>query len=179
MSLGASRWLRTWATPRVVAFAMLGPVGRVRRGPGTAGALAGLAYFAACFSFLPAAHAWWLTLLLSLPALFFAVAICGEAEIRLGQRDPGGVVLDEFVVMPLCFIGWHALPPAWTGEARWALFLAGFGLFRLFDIAKPLGISRLQNLPGGWGVVADDVAAALASCATLHAAGWFAVRAGW
>jgi phosphatidylglycerophosphatase A len=46
--------------------------------------------------------------------------------------------------------------------------LAGFGLFRLFDILKPFGISRLQSLPGGWGVVADDLAAALAACATLH-----------
>ena len=40
--------------------------------------------------------------------------------------------------------------------------LAGFGLFRFFDIAKPLGIRRLQALPGGWGVVIDDLAAALA-----------------
>jgi phosphatidylglycerophosphatase A len=79
--------------------------------------------------------------------------------------------LDEFVVMPLCFLGWQALPAAWVADARWAVFLGGFGLFRLFDIAKPLGISRLQDLPGGWGVVADDVAAALAACATLHAAG--------
>ncbi len=179
MSSGEPHWLKSLPTPRVVSLATLGPIGRVRRGPGTAGALAGLVYFAAFFSFLPAAHAWWLTIVLSIPALWFAVAVCGEAEIRLGQRDPGGVVLDEFVVMPLCFIGWQALPAAWTGEARWALFLAGFGLFRVFDIAKPLGISRLQDLPGGRGVVADDVAAALASCATLHAAGHLAELAGW
>ena len=179
MSPGGSHWSKSLSAPVVVAIATLGPVGRIRRGPGTAGSLAGLLYFGACFSFLPAAHAWWLTILISLPMLWFAVAICGEAEIRLGQRDPGGVVLDEFVVMPLCFIGWQGLPPAWTGEARWGLFLAGFVLFRIFDIAKPFGISRLQNLSGGLGVVADDVAAALASCAMLHAAGRLAVWAGW
>ena len=50
----------------------------------------------------------------------------------------------------------------------WAIFLTGFALFRLFDIVKPFGIRRLQNLPDGWGVVADDVAAALATAATLH-----------
>ncbi|MEO0054615.1 MAG: hypothetical protein RLZZ50_562, partial [Verrucomicrobiota bacterium] len=146
MIQGERHWLKSISTPVVVAIATLGPVGRVRRGPGTAGSLAGLFYFVAGFAYLPAAHAWWLTILLSLPALWFAVAICGEAEVRMGQRDPGGVVLDEFVVMPLCFIGWQGLPSAWTSEARWALFLAGFALFRVFDIAKPVGISRLQNL---------------------------------
>jgi phosphatidylglycerophosphatase A len=152
--------------------ALRGRVGRVRRGRGRGGSFAGLLYFTVFFAPLPAAHAWWLTILLSLPALYLAVAICGEAEFRLGQRDPGGVVLDEFVVMPLCFIGWQWLPAEWMAHGRWAVFLGGFALFRLFDIAKPLGIARLQSLPGGWGVVADDLAAALATCATLHAVAW-------
>ena len=50
--------------------------------------------------------------------------------------------------------------------------LAGFGLFRYYDIRKPLGISRLQHFPGGWGVVADDLGAALATAATLHVGHW-------
>jgi phosphatidylglycerophosphatase A len=50
--------------------------------------------------------------------------------------------------------------------------VAGFALFRLFDIAKPFGISRLQRLPGGWGVVIDDLAAALVACAVLHGGVW-------
>ena len=77
---------------------------------------------------------------------------------------------------PLCFLGWGALAATWPA---WAAGLAGFALFRLFDIAKPLGIRRLQDLPGGWGVVVDDVAAALAACATLHAArcAWVALHA--
>lgn len=168
MMRGQPLWPRFLPTPWVINTAMLGPVGRVQRGPGTAGSLAGLFYFTVFFAGLP----WWLVVLMSLPPLYFAVAICGEAEFRLGQRDPGGVVLDEFVVMPLCFLGWTSLPAAWVNAGPWAVFLGGFGLFRLFDITKPLGISRLQNLPGGWGVVTDDVAAALATCATLHALGW-------
>jgi phosphatidylglycerophosphatase A len=110
-------------------------------------------------------------LFFSLPGLYFAVALCGEAEFRLGRRDPGEVILDEFAAMPLCFLGWPALAqvlPSWA--APWAVFLAGFLLFRLFDIAKPLGIRKLQDLPGGWGIVVDDVAAALATCAVLHGA---------
>ena len=104
-----------------------------------------------------------------------AVAICGEAEFRLGRRDPGEVILDEFVAMPLCFLGW----PLLVGPApAWAVFMAGFALFRFFDIVKPLGIARLQELPAGWGVVADDVAAALATCGVLHLAQWGWLRFG-
>jgi phosphatidylglycerophosphatase A len=83
----------------------------------------------------------------------------------MGKKDPGEVILDEFVAMPLCFIGWRALPGPLP---VWAVFLVGLGLFRLFDILKPFGIRRLQSLPAGWGVVIDDLVAALAACATMH-----------
>ncbi len=168
MILRQPLWPRMLPAAWVVNIAMVGPLGRLKPGPGTWGSLAGLLYFTVFFQKL----LWWQVLLASLPALYLAVAFCGEAEYRLGQRDPGGVVLDEFVVMPLCFLGWQSLPAVWVADWRWAVFLGGFGLFRLFDIAKPLGISRLQDLPGGWGVVADDVAAALAACASLHALAW-------
>jgi phosphatidylglycerophosphatase A len=168
MILRQPHWPRFLPTVWVVNIAMLGPMGRMKPGPGTWGSLAGLLYFAVFFAGLPG----WQILLASLPALYLSVAFCGEAEQRLGQRDPGGVVLDEFVVMPLCFVGWQGLPAAWVADWRWAVFLGGFGLFRVFDIAKPLGISRLQDLPGGWGVVADDVAAAFAACVSLHALGY-------
>ena len=61
----------------------------------------------------------------------------------------------------------------------WAIFLIGFGLFRIFDILKPFGIKRLQDLPAGWGVVVDDLAAALLTCAVMHAAqaAWLAFGA--
>ncbi len=107
-------------------------------------------------------------MVVSVVAAYVAVGFCGEAEIRLKEKDPGKVVLDEVVVMPLCFLGWKALPAL---APSWVALLAGFALFRLFDILKPFGIARLQNLPGGWGVVADDAAAALASCVSLHALG--------
>jgi phosphatidylglycerophosphatase A len=113
---------------------------------------------------------WIPTVLISIGALYLAVGFCGEGARRMGRIDPGEVNLDEFVVMPLVFLGWHA------GYARhwpiWAVLLLGFGLFRFFDILKPLGISRLQKLPGGWGIVVDDVAAALAAGATLQGVAW-------
>jgi phosphatidylglycerophosphatase A len=87
----------------------------------------------------------------------------------LRKKDPGEIVLDEVVAIPLCFLGWRTLPIA---APSWAVLLTGFALFRLFDIVKPFGIGRLQNLRAGWGVVADDLAAALAACATLHIGAW-------
>lgn len=166
MKLAQPIWPRFLPSGLVLAFATLGPVGRFRRAPGTWGSLAGLLYFTVFlqpFGFTPWSAFW--TLIFSLPGLYLAVAMCGEAEFRLGRRDPAEVVLDELAAMPLCFLGWPALlrigPP-------WMIFIGGFLAFRLFDIAKPLGIRRLQDLPGGWGIVADDAAAALATCATLH-----------
>lgn len=157
-------WPRFLPTAWVVSCATLGPVGRARKAPGTWGSVAGLLYFTTLF----AERVGDLGLVLfGIAGIYFSVAICGEAEFRFGERDPGKVVLDEFVAMPLCFIGWER----WTAIApNWAIFATGFALFRLFDILKPFGISKLQDLPGGWGVTMDDIAAALAACVTMHAA---------
>ena len=152
----SSRWSRVW-----VEIACLGPIGRRLPAPGTWGALVGLALAA---SLVPLAPGWWLgaaVLILAFPAVW----LCSAAERGLGRSDPGEVVVDEVVAMPLCFLGWGRLE---TLAAPWLVFAAGFALFRLFDITKPLGIARLQRLPGGWGVMADDLAAALVSGACLH-----------
>lgn len=160
-------WPRFLPTAWVVNCATLGPVGRVRKAPGTWGSVAGLLYFTTFFAGRTGDFG---LILFGLAGLYFSVAICGEAEFRLGERDPGKVVLDEFVAMPLCFIGWTRFGDVVPADRNWAIFLTGFALFRLFDISKPLGISKLQDLPGGWGVTIDDTAAALAACATMHAA---------
>lgn len=168
MSLRQPRWTRALPADVVLALARVTPCGNIPFAPGTWGSLAGLAFFAVCLRPL-AGVAGGVPLALAVGALIIlAVPLCGEAEVRMGKTDPGEVVLDEFAVMPLCFLGWwRALPPGWP---EWAVLLAGFALFRLFDIWKPLGIKKIQRLPGGWGVVVDDVAAALAACATLHLA---------
>ena len=70
----------------------------------------------------------------------------------LGNTDPSEAVVDEVmgVLVTLLFI---------PQGAGWIYVLAGFGLFRLFDIWKPYPIDRLQDLPGGVGVCADDLVA--------------------
>jgi phosphatidylglycerophosphatase A len=174
MRLPQPIWPRFLSTPTILAWATLGPVGRRLRAPGTWGSFAGILYFLVIFRPFEGASPLLdalKNLLLSIGGGFVAVGICGEAEFRLGRKDPGEVILDEMVAMPLCFLGWplllHQIPP-------WALCLLAFALFRFFDILKPLGIARLQNLPGGWGVVLDDTAAALATCGVMHLA-----RLGW
>jgi phosphatidylglycerophosphatase A len=173
MKLAQPAWTRSLPTSVVLAWATLGPIGRKLPAPGTWGSVAGLLYFALFFGRAGIFD----NLFFSAIGAYVAVAICGEAELRLGRTDPGMIILDEFVAMPLCFLGWESLPNPLTLPAV-VLLLAGLGLFRFYDILKPLGISRLQRLPGGWGVVVDDTAAALAACATLHLAAWalFAFR---
>lgn len=169
MQLRQPIWPRFLPSQMVLNFATLGPIGRIRKAPGTWGSVAGLFYFTLFFYPLGILG----TLLFGLAGAYLAVAMCGEAEFRLGKRDPGEVVLDEFVAIPFCFLGWQPLlqvaPP-------WAIFLTGFALFRLFDIWKPLWIGKLQDLPDGWGVVADDIAAALATAICLQGIGALLVR---
>lgn len=160
----ALNWTRSLPTAVVTGLATLGPVGRVRRGPGTAGSAAGLLFYVVVWYPLGLVE----SLLLAFVAFWIGVALCHEAEARLLREDPPEVVLDEFLAMPLCFLG---LGPT-LASASWggslAVLAAGFVLFRFFDIVKPLGIARLQRLPGGLGIMVDDVAAAAATAFLLH-----------
>jgi len=164
MSWSHPIWPRFLPTKTVMALATVGPAGRLRPGPGTWGSVAGLLYQLLFFHQLGLIA----SIVLILLSMWFAIGICGEAEFRLGRRDPSEVVLDEFVAMPVCFLGWPGLQI--EGWPPVVIFVTGFLLFRLFDITKPFGISRLQDLPGGWGVVIDDIAAALVSCGVMHGA---------
>ncbi len=155
-----SAFARLIPSPLLENLATLGKLGYVKKGPGTVGSLAGVAcYLVLFFRLHPLPY-----IFLCIVLILFAIAICGEAEYRLQKRDPGEIILDEFVAIPVVFFG---IPVASFAQP-WVPILLGFVLFRFFDILKPLGISRLQNLPGGQGVVIDDVAAALVSCACLH-----------
>jgi phosphatidylglycerophosphatase A len=150
-----------WSAPLMVPVATLGPIGRRLPAPGTWGSLAGLLYFRVFFSQTSLLE----NVAISAIAAVIAAFICGQAEIQLRKTDPGEVILDEFVAMPLCFLGWSMLVHRWP---VWAVLLGGFALFRFFDIWKPLGIRQLQRIHGGWGVVIDDTAAALVACGVLH-----------
>ena len=141
--------------------------GRVPVAPGTFGTLVGLIWFAA----LLAAGEFWVFLVGAFAAPFFSVWCCGVAERALGKPDPGSVVMDEIVAVPLCFLapvlaeysrsGELISVDVFFGSAGWYWTLAGFGLFRLFDVWKPWPVGKSQSLPGGWGVTADDLLASV------------------
>ena len=81
----------------------------------------------------------------------------GKVEQSLGDEDPQIVVIDEVVGQ------WLALAP--IVSSNWQHWLWALILFRLFDIAKPFGIGKLEQISGGYGVVADDAAAG--ACAMI------------
>ncbi len=171
MSWAHPIWTRFLPTSFVLTCARLGPIGRIRFAPGTWGSVAGLVYQLVVCHYLSLSLGGQITLgLLCAVGVWIAIALCGEAEFRLGRRDPGEVILDEFVAMPFCFFGWpDMLDGPWPHNwSRAIVYVLGFVFFRLFDITKPLGIKKLQDLPGGWGIVVDDLAAALLTCGVLH-----------
>lgn len=91
--------------------------------------------------------------LASLVVFFGAVPFVKKAMRDTGIEDPGWIVIDEVCGM------WMALSLVSSEsvvEHPWLLLVA-FALFRFFDILKPLGIHRLERLPGAWGVMADDL----------------------
>lgn len=134
--------------------------GRSRWAPGTVGSVVGLAWAWAVASIpqtflsglkigLPS-----LRLLVTLVAATAAIPICTRACRLLDRKDPGQVVLDEIVAVPLVF-GCGLLPM----DLPW--LIAGFVAFRIFDIFKPPPIRRFERLPEGTGIVADDMVAGL------------------
>ena len=76
--------------------------------------------------------------------------VAGEAEQLFGEKDAAPIVLDEIAGMLLTYC---AIPVAWLP------LVIGFLGFRFFDICKPL--PQLERLPGGWGIILDDLLAGL------------------
>ena len=89
-----------------------------------------------------------------LVAIGLALWSAGPTAKELGSRDPHAIVIDEVAGM---MVGVFLLPAA--GK----VYLAAFLLFRLLDVTKPLGIRKLERLPGSWGILLDDLAAGLAT----------------
>lgn len=118
--------------------------------PGTFGSLAGLLW-AWGVQELPGPA--WIGWLAAATAILLSVPICQQASVSLGDKDPGAVVLDEIVALPLVFgCGLLRLTPT--------LLVLGFVAFRVLDILKPPPARQLERLSGGWGIVADDLIAA-------------------
>lgn len=90
--------------------------------------------------------------------------ICDAASRQLGVHDHPGIVWDEFVGY------WITM---WAMPVDWMWIIAGFLVFRVYDIAKPWPVGQLdKKVSGGFGIMIDDVVAGLMACGTLHLALW-------
>jgi len=136
----------------------VGGVGYSPIAPGTAGSAAGLVCYA-LFRWLglsPAVEA------LAIVAIFVVGAWSGTlAERHFGTTDPGAGVIDEVAGM---LVTLYLLPVSVT------LAIAGFFVFRVLDVFKPFPARQLEALHGGWGMMADDVMAAIYGNLVLRAA---------
>lgn len=105
----------------------------------------------------PLSATWYVALTLAIAA--FGVWVTGRTARDLGVHDHGGIVFDEMAgyLVAMAF-----------APAGWAYVLAGFGLFRLFDIVKPFPLRQLERLPGGLGIMADDLGAGVYAALVLH-----------
>lgn len=145
-----ARW---WLHPRRLLACGLG-TGLSARAPGTCGTLLGVALY------LPMA-ALPVPLYLAVLGVFFGVGVwaCGRTAEELGGRDPAVVVWDEVTGY---LSGMIAAPPGWG----W--MLAGFALFRFFDIVKPWPVRAAERARGGFGIMLDDLVAGACTFALLQ-----------
>jgi len=134
-------------------------VGRLKPGPGTWGSLATLIVWVLVSRWLPGS--WVVPVNIGLAVLAVAVGIPAATRVARssGLKDPQFVVIDETAGQLIALIG---------APLVWKSFLAGFILFRAFDIVKPYPVRQLERLPEGTGVVVDDVAAGLYALAVLQ-----------
>ena len=121
--------------------------------PGTAGTLVGALI---CLLCLP--MPWILRLLFVFALLAVSLYVSQKAEEIYQKKDDQRIVIDEIIGLQITM-----LPVAINVLS----LCAGFVLFRIFDIFKPFPVRNMQGLPGGWGIVADDVAAGIYAGAVL------------
>jgi phosphatidylglycerophosphatase A len=124
--------------------------------PGTAGSLVGLALFWPLQLAAP-----WVQLLVTVVAYFAGVAASARLAKRLGRKDPGAAVVDEVVGMWVSLLFLPFTP---------ATAVAAFLLFRALDVFKPYPARQFESLPGGWGIMTDDVMAGVYANLLLRAA---------
>ena len=150
--------LKSYAT---LAFCRLGVAGLSPVMPGTCGTLLAVLIAPVLYFPLP-----FVGRLIELALLFWLGSVAAtSAEKILGKTDPGEVVIDELVGVSLVL-----LPFA---DPNWKQIGAAFVLFRFFDIVKPWPVRASERwLPGGYGVMIDDVVAGLMAMACMALVTW-------
>ncbi len=144
-----------WATLIATFFG----IGLLHPGPGTWGSAATVLLWAAAAYQLPPTLRTPLAIALAALVTLIGIPAATRVARASGGKDPQFVVIDEVAGQLIALI---AVPLAWK------TFLAGFILFRAFDIVKPPPVRQLEKLPEGTGIVLDDVAAGIYAFVAMH-----------
>jgi phosphatidylglycerophosphatase A len=148
-----------WASTIATFFG----IGRLRPGPGTWASAATTLLWAALASELAPSLRTPVAIGVAILVILIGIPAATQVSRSTGIKDPQFVVIDEVAGQLVTLI---AVPLAWKS------FLAGFILFRAFDILKPPPVRQLEAIPGGAGIVLDDVAAGLYAFLVLHLLLW-------
>ena len=154
-----------WATLVATLFG----VGRLRPGPGTWGSAVTVLIWAVLAHFTSAASQPAIAAVLAIIAVLIGIPAATRVSRASGLKDPQPVVVDEVAGQLITFVG---------VAVSWKTLLAGFILFRVFDILKPPPVRQLEKLPEGTGIVLDDVGAGLYALALMHLALHFRLLTG-
>lgn len=134
-------------------------IGYMRPGPGTWASAATMLLWAGIAFLTPQPARVPLLIALAVIVTLIGIPAATLAARAAARKDPGFVVIDEVAGQLISLI---AVP------LKWQTFLAGFILFRVFDILKPPPVRQLERLPEGTGIVVDDVAAGLYALAVMQ-----------
>jgi len=134
-------------------------IGRLRPGPGSWGSAATVLLWAALAHALAPSLRTPVAIALAIAVTLIGIPAATQVARGSGIKDPQFVVIDEVAGQLVALV---AVPLAWKS------FLAGFILFRAFDIVKPPPVRQLEALPEGTGIVLDDVAAGLYALGLVH-----------
>ncbi len=147
-----------WTNPiHLLAFGL--GSGAVPKAPGTFGTIAAIPIYLLMQPLQPLYY-----LFVVVVMLLLGVWLCHKTAEDLGVHDHSGIVWDEWVGFLIAM---------WLAPSSWIWLLAGFILFRLFDILKPWPINMLdRHVPGGWGIMLDDVLAGVYAFALIQLASY-------
>lgn len=147
-----------------VWIATCGGLGYFPVAPGTAGSALGVA-IAAGLAMISPRHPWLRIWLIMAATVLIAIGVWAatRAESYFGKIDPSQVVIDEVAGQFVTLAG--------APDASWKWLAIGFLVFRLLDIVKPFPARRSEKLPGGWGIMTDDLIAGVYGAVALAAAG--------
>ena len=137
-----------WSTLVATCFG----IGFMKPGPGTWGSAAGLLLWGVLAYWLPASSRTPANIILAIAVTLIGIPAATQLARAFAKKDPQFVVIDEVAGQLIALVG---------APLTWKTFLAGFILFRAFDIVKPPPVRQLEKLPEGTGIVLDDVGAGL------------------